>query len=272
MVSQQVAALGREVGATLVEPDGRRVRLTPAGHRLAEHGAGILAAVDAARHDLDPHGEPAGTVRVAGFATAIRRSLMPIVAGFARTRPRVRLTFREHEPTEALALLEADAVDLALVYDYDLAPSAVPLPPSVVAGAQLWEARWGLGVPDGAPRRSRRCRRPAGRTSAEVLAAYRDADWIGNSRNAADEEVLRLLAAGAGFEPRMTHEADSLDLVDDLVVAGLGVGLLPGRPPGGPRRAGARAARPGRPPALPTGHAAGPRVVAAPGGRAGRAR
>ena len=220
VVSQQVAALGREVRATLVEPDGRRVRLTPAGHRLAEHGAGILAAVDAARHDLDPHGEPAGTVRVAGFATAIRRSLMPIVAGFARTRPRVRLTFREHEPTEALALLEADAVDLALVYDYDLAPSAVPLPPSVVAGDQLWEARWGLGVPDGPAD-------PTGRTSADVLAAYRDADWIGNSRNAADEEVLRLLAAGAGFEPRMTHEADSLDLVDDLVVAGLGVGLLP---------------------------------------------
>lgn len=220
VVSQQVAALGREVRATLVEPDGRRVRLTPAGHRLAEHGAGILAAVDTARHDLDPHGEPAGTVRVAGFATAIRRSLMPIVAGFARTRPRVRLTFREHEPTEALALLEADAVDLALVYDYDLAPSAVALPPSVVAGEQLWEARWGLGVPDGPAD-------PTGRTSADVLAAYRDADWIGNSRNAADEEVLRLLAAGAGFEPRMTHEADSLDLVDDLVVAGLGVGLLP---------------------------------------------
>lgn len=220
VVSQQVAALGREVRATLVEPDGRRVRLTPAGHRLAEHGAGILAAVDTARHDLDPHGEPTGTVRVAGFATAIRRSLMPIVAGFARTRPRVRLTFREHEPTEALALLEADAVDLALVYDYDLAPSAVALPPSVVAGEQLWEARWGLGVPDGPAD-------PTGRTSADVLAAYRDADWIGNSRNAADEEVLRLLAAGAGFEPRMTHEADSLDLVDDLVVAGLGVGLLP---------------------------------------------
>ncbi|MFC5066160.1 LysR family transcriptional regulator [Actinomycetospora atypica] len=227
VVSQQVAALGREVRATLVEPDGRRVRLTPAGHRLAEHGAGILAAVDAARHDLDPHGEPAGTVRVAGFATAIRRSLMPIVAGFARTRPRVRLTFREHEPTEALALLEADAVDLALVYDYDLAPSAVALPPSVVAGAQLWEARWGLGVPESVPDGPPGPPGPPGRTSAEVLAAYRDADWIGNSRNAADEEVLRLLAAGAGFEPRMTHEADSLDLVDDLVVAGLGVGLLP---------------------------------------------
>ncbi|MER6592032.1 LysR family transcriptional regulator, partial [Micromonospora purpureochromogenes] len=36
-VSQQLAALSREVGATLIEPQGRRVRLTPAGRRLAEH-------------------------------------------------------------------------------------------------------------------------------------------------------------------------------------------------------------------------------------------
>jgi DNA-binding transcriptional LysR family regulator len=60
-----------------------------------------------------------------------------------------------------------------------------------------------------------------------VVAAYAGHDWIGNSRNRADEDVVRLLASTAGFEPRMTHEADSLDLVEDLIVAGLGVGLLP---------------------------------------------
>ncbi|MDT7746099.1 MAG: hypothetical protein QOE59_5177, partial [Actinomycetota bacterium] len=60
-VSQQIAALAREAGAPLVEPDGRRVRLTPAGRRLADHAREILAAVDAARNDLEPHGEPAGT-------------------------------------------------------------------------------------------------------------------------------------------------------------------------------------------------------------------
>jgi DNA-binding transcriptional LysR family regulator len=214
-VSQQIAALAREAGAPLVEPDGRRVRLTPAGRRLADHAREILAAVDAARNDLEPHGEPAGTVRVAGFATAVRRSLMPVVAAFADDHPRVRLTIREHEPTEALALLSDDAVDLALIYDYDLA---------TLTGAPLWEASWGLGVPDdgcaatlvGTTNRSR-----------DVVAGYADHDWIGNSRNRADEDVVRLLASTAGFEPRMTHEADSLDLVEDLILAGLGVGLLP---------------------------------------------
>src|SRR6478672_7611117 len=88
-VSQQIAALAREAGTALVEPDGRRVRLTPAGHRLAEHAVGILAAVDAARLDLDPSAEPAGVLRVAGFATAVRRSLLPAIDDLARTHPRV---------------------------------------------------------------------------------------------------------------------------------------------------------------------------------------
>ena len=43
-VSQGIAALARDVGTPLIEPDGRRVRLTPAGHRLAEHAVTILAA------------------------------------------------------------------------------------------------------------------------------------------------------------------------------------------------------------------------------------
>ncbi len=222
-VSQQIAALAREAGTPLIEPDGRRVRLTPAGRRLADHARDILAAVDAARHDLEPHGEPVGTVRVAGFATAVRRSLMPVVATFAVEHPRVRLTIREHEPTEALALLDDDAVDLALIYDYDLAPSAIPAPTATLTGAPLWEARWGLGVPD-----DDRADDVAGSGRArDVVAAYAGHDWIGNSRNRADEDVVRLLASTAGFEPRMTHEADSLDLVEDLIVAGLGVGLLP---------------------------------------------
>src|SRR3954471_11199136 len=78
-VSQQLAVLAQEAGVALIEPDGRRVRLTPAGRRLVDPAGTIIAAVDAARLDLDPAAEPRGTVRVAGFATAMRRSLLPLV-------------------------------------------------------------------------------------------------------------------------------------------------------------------------------------------------
>lgn len=209
-VSQAIAALAREVGTPLVEPDGRRVRLTPAGRRLADHAVTILAAVEAARLDLDPTSEPAGVLRVAGFASAIRRSLLPVVDELRGAHPGIEVRIHEYEPLEAFDLLARDEVDLALVYDYDLAP-AQWRDDHVVA--PLWQVEWGVGVPT----RDRRLE----------LADLADRDWIVNSRHTADEQALRTLASRAGFAPRVVHRIDSLELVDELVLAGRGVGLLP---------------------------------------------
>ena len=214
-VSQQIAVLAREMGTPLIEPSGRRVRLTPAGRRLAEHAVTILAAVQAAQLDLGPEAEPNGTLRVAGFTTAFRAYLLPAITELTATHPRVRVLVREHEPAEARQLLAADQADLALVYDYNLAPAAAD---PALHRTPLWTARSGLGVPAG---------QAAVGTALEAFARYRAHDWIGNSRNTADEDVIRTLAAMAGFTPRITHQADSLDLVQDMITAGLGVGLLP---------------------------------------------
>jgi len=220
-VSQQIAVLAREMGTPLIEPAGRRVRLTPAGRRLAEHAVTILAAVQAAQLDLGPEAEPNGTLRVAGFTTAFRAYLLPAITELTATHPRVRVLVREHEPAEARQLLAADQADLALVYDYNLAPAAAD---PAMHRTPLWTARWGLGVPAGQAAAGHAA---AGPTTLDAFARYQAHDWIGNSRNTADEDVIRTLAAMAGFTPRITHQADSLDLVQDMITAGLGVGLLP---------------------------------------------
>ena len=225
-VSQQLAALAAETGSTLLEPVGRRVRLTPAGRRLADHGVTILAAVEAARRDLDADAEPTGTVRVAGFATAIRRSLIPLLPELRRTRPRLRVVVAEHEPEEALTLIAQDRVDLAVVYDF---PPAMRSFEDRVETTQLWTARWGLGVPAGDPA-------PSG-DAVTTIGRYRDHEWIVNSRNDADELAVATVAALAGFRPTVRHRSDSLELLQDMIVAGLGVGLLP---QDGPTRDGVR--------------------------------
>ena len=221
-VSQQIAALAREAGTALVEPEGRRVRLTPAGRRLADHAVTILAAVDAARLDLDPGAEPSGVLRVGGFATGIRASLLPVVAALAEEHPQVEIVIHEYEPLEAFALLADDDLDLALTYDYNLAPAS---PGPTLVARTLWSTPWGLGVPlDEAPRGNR----PAD------LAVWGARPWIVNSRNTADVDAVRTLGSMAGFRPHISHQIDSLDLVEDLIVAGQGVGLLPrDRPTGG---------------------------------------
>ena len=185
-VSQQIAALAKETGAQLIEPEGRRVRLTPAGQRLADHAVTILAAVDSARLDLDPDAEPAGTVRVGGFATGIRVSLLPIVADLAEQYPDVRFVISEYEPIEAFALLTDDDLDLALTYDYNLAPAS---PEPVLQTVALWSITWGLA--------SRRVLPTDPPTSPPMPIET----WIVNSRNTADEDAVRTLASLAGFAP-----------------------------------------------------------------------
>src|ERR1700759_5261061 len=69
-VSQQIAGLAQEGAPALTEPQGRRVRLTPAGQRLAGHAVTILAAIEAARLDLDPTAAPAGAGPGAAVAPA----------------------------------------------------------------------------------------------------------------------------------------------------------------------------------------------------------
>ena len=219
-VSQQIAALAREAGTPLIEPDGRRVRLTPAGRRLAGHAVTVLAAIEAARRDLDPTAAPAGTVRVAAFASAVRQLLLPVARILTGRHPDVRLHIHEHEPAEALGLLAADEIDLALTYDYNLAPARFG---RSLRSQPLGSTPWSLGTPSASGRERG--------DALEVFRRYRDHDWIVNSRNTADEEVVRIVASMAGFEPRITQRADSLDLVQDMILAGLGVGLLPAAQP-----------------------------------------
>jgi DNA-binding transcriptional LysR family regulator len=109
---------------------------------------------------------------------------------------------------------------LALVYDYTLAPFS--LDPGLRVTA-LWTAVWGLGVPAADD--------PAGAAAednaAAVFGRLAGSGWIVNSRNVADEQVVRTIASLAGFEPRIAHRVDGLELVQELIVAGLGIALLP---------------------------------------------
>ena len=141
------------------------------------------------------------------------------LADLAVSHPAVTVVVLELEPAESLAMLAANEVDLALTYDYNFAPAGTD---AAVESVPLWSTEWSLGVPAGAG-----AGRPDDDDALAVFARYRDSDWIGNSRNRADEYVLQTIASMADFRPRLTHQADSLDLVQDLIAAGLGVGLLP---------------------------------------------
>ena len=160
-VSQQIAALAREAGTPLIEPDGRRVRLTPAGRRLADHAVTILAAVEAARLDLDPSAAPAGIVRV-GVVRHRRpaASCCPSPGSSPREHPEVRLHIHEHEPAEALALLASRRHRPRA--DLRLQPRAGQRSTAAWSATPLWQHRGGVSgcrpapAADAGPRRGLR--------------------------------------------------------------------------------------------------------------------
>src|SRR5919109_1496177 len=122
-VSQQIAALERETGSTLVERSARGVRLTDAGRALVEHSDGILARVAAAEQELEAiAGLRGGRVRLASFATA-GATLVPLaIATFSRQHPGVELSLVEAEPEEALAGLKNGELDVAMTFEYSSLP------------------------------------------------------------------------------------------------------------------------------------------------------
>jgi DNA-binding transcriptional LysR family regulator len=213
-VSQQLAALERQAGVPLLEANGRRVRLTPAGRRLVTHAEGILASVTAAERDLASAGEPTGVVRIAGYTTALRQYVVPAADELAREYPLLELAIQEREPNEVDQLLDDDAIDLGLAYDYTLVPRGGRGVCTLLSTCEMKLAVHPDLVPSGP------LRRPSD------LAFLREADWIGNSRDTADDELAHRLCALAGWQPRVRHRADSLDLVVDLVLATRGVCLL----------------------------------------------
>lgn len=214
-VSQQLAALEREVGATLVEPVGRRLRLTPSGQLLAEHGRRILSAVAEARAAIDPLAEPSGTLRIASFAGALSRDLLPVARRLATTHPALRLLLSEHEPDEVLRLLDDGQIELGFVYDYTLVPWGCREPVELLCDAPLV-----LAVP-------RSLAFETDQPFPAALARWSDSPWVVNSRSDADDELATRVCALAGFAPVVAHRADSLDLVLDIVEAELGIALVP---------------------------------------------
>src|SRR6185312_3108386 len=81
-VSQQIAALEREAGATLIERNPRGLRLTGAGEALVRHADKILARLAEAEAELEAiAGLRGGRLRLAAFESAAS-SIMPLaIAG-----------------------------------------------------------------------------------------------------------------------------------------------------------------------------------------------
>src|SRR5438477_10451704 len=124
-VSQQIAALEREAGATLIERNPRGIRLTDAGEAVVRHADKILARLAEAEAELDAiAGLRGGRVRLASFPTAGATLVPHAIAEFTRRHPGVELSLVEAEPEDAISQLKGGEFDVALTFEYSLLPQS----------------------------------------------------------------------------------------------------------------------------------------------------
>ncbi|OKJ61872.1 LysR family transcriptional regulator [Streptomyces sp. CB02009] len=123
-VSQQISALGRELGVPLTEPSGRRLRLTGAARIVLRHAEAVFTQVEHMRAELAAHqsGER-GEVAVAGFSTTLSALILPAVARLRETRPLLRTSLAEVDPPESFSLLQRGEADVVISADTTRPPA-----------------------------------------------------------------------------------------------------------------------------------------------------
>lgn len=213
-VSQQLKILQGEAGVSLLEPKGRRVRLTDAGRVLVARTDEVLAALDRAQADMDVYRTtPSGTVRVAMFPSGAAMLLAKVITRAAVCG--VEVIGRDIDQPAANALTQLADFDVVVVHrdERDTAALGARLETTVL----LREPLEILLPPH--HRLATRKRVP--------LRELADEPWIGVEWGLMVDDVLRSLAATSGVQPRIVQRVNDFRVVEELVMAGVGVALLP---------------------------------------------
>lgn len=230
-VSHHLARLEAETGAKLVQRVGRGIRLTEAGRLLAERATEIIGRVDSAAAELSAHvGLHAGRVRLAAFPSALGTFVPRAAAALTERHPGLELRLTETEPPDALRMLRAGHVDVAVIFRYD---DTAPEDDGIRLTHLLDDPSYLIAADPAAGSITHRTGDPAAHRGGHLtahraggLAAHRRSRWIGGCERCRSH--LLELCAREGFEPEISFTTDDIVAVQALVAAGIGVTVLPG--------------------------------------------
>jgi DNA-binding transcriptional LysR family regulator len=213
-LSQQIALLEKEIGATLFDRSRRTVRLTAAGSALLPEARRLLADLDEAIRMVRRVAEGAvGRIAVGFVPSAINGALADLLRTFRAGHPDVELTLREMAPDALLRALHEARLDVAVLY--------LPIGEPDLARRRLASEVLLLALPDGHP------------AAAEPDVAL--ADVAGEAFVLPEQHdvpglhaAVSALFADAGIAPRVAQRGVWLmQTVLGLVAAGVGLAVVP---------------------------------------------
>jgi DNA-binding transcriptional LysR family regulator len=215
-VTQQVRKLEREAGASLIEPEGRGVRLTTAGWIVAQTAQRLAAVVGEAEYTLSTlRGRVTGPLRIGALNSSFGLLVGPALRCLAERYPEVIPSTRSGEAVDLIPLLCNRELDAALVESWSTLPIRVParvrMDPLVVHDVVL-----AVGA-----------EHPFASYETITLDKVQDDVWTacrpGTDSHEAQLQVMRRY----GIEARIRHVVDDFPTQMTLVASGVAVTLAP---------------------------------------------
>lgn len=222
-VSQQLSQLETEVGVPLLEPAGRRVKLTAQAEILVAHTEVLLQRLEQAESDIAASlATITGELRVASFQT-VSLALVPRALTMMREQyPRLRIHVSHSEPEVAVPGLLARDFDLVFAEEYPDTAATYPMGADVelLCADRLRLASTTTEPGSGAPVTARPWR-------IRDLAALRDLPWIMEPPEVPSRRWAVALCHEAGFEPDVRFESSDILLHMRMAEQHHAVALVP---------------------------------------------
>lgn len=213
-VSQQVRTAERDLGVRLVEPDGRGVRLTPAGRLLAERSVDVEAALARVGAELQRlQGSPTGTVSLAILPSAAEVLVAPLLTRLVGSEIAVECVDLDVSEVE----FGRRASDSDLVVGHSLAEQRPPWAGRLLVRT-LAKEPLDVALPATHPLAAQKV------VSASDLVGI---PWIGVPAGFPFDTVRLAIENASGVPFDVVQRIRDNRVVESLVAAGMGAALLP---------------------------------------------
>ena len=214
-LSQQIAALEKELGVRLFDRNSRRVELTDTGRALLHEAREVL------RRTGDIQRAAAGAVdgrierplRLGGIPSAFARLLPAVIPAFKRKHPHVPLLVEARDLADQTHALLRGELDVGVLRTVD--------PVTGLNVAAIAEEPLMAALPGDHPRAADNVIR---------LEDLKHDDFIVIPRSQGPDYVDQITAScrSVGFSPTIAFEPENDQIMLGLVACGLGVAVVPG--------------------------------------------
>lgn len=209
-LSRQIIGLQRTLGVKLFERVGRSVRLTPAGEELVSRADPLLEELGRVTSNLTAiSGTAAGRVRLGASESVAVNSLPAILRAYLQANRRVQLRLVCRGSDKLPEMIAHGELDLAVcpVENQDAHDG--------LTCTRLWDEEMVLVLPINHPGRSR------------TIASYVNEDFILLPPGTETRRILDRALGERSIELRAVLEHESTEVIKSMVMAGLGLAILP---------------------------------------------